>query len=391
MFNALVPDHEAGVFNPPLLVSSSLPETVIDTLLSGFRRWDAVYFLHIAQYGYTYENCLAFFPLFPLTTRIVSSVLDLGLGRILNYSNILLISAFLLNQYLFVKTSVILYRLGVNVLRDEKLAYWAAILFCINPASIFMSAPYSEIIYAFVSFQGMLLCEQKKYVFSVLFISLGAFSRSNGIAVVGYIVFPKLIKCLYTILTVHRQFYITIVSTILNLFLQSLFYAVLCLVPFLLYQYYAYLLYCTKTVSLNVSETLRSYGYSRGYKVEGGTPSSWCNSTIPFSYSHVQSSHWGVGFMRYYTVEQIPNFLLAGPISVLSVSAAVIFLFHNHVDLNFIRILEEGKHEKREDGEKHIVGYTRPAVFPYLVHMIFLTAVGWFFMHIQVNYSVIQL
>ncbi|KAL5007597.1 hypothetical protein ScPMuIL_016403 [Solemya velum] len=383
VFNLLVPDHDAGVFNPPADATSSFSDGIVDVIFSGFRRWDAVYFLHISQFGYTYENCLAFFPLFPLTTKIVSLVLNIGLEGTLNHSNILLISAFLLNQFLFVKTSVILYRLSVIVLKNRTLAYWAAVLFCINPASIFMSAPYSETVYAFVTFQGMLLCEQKKYVLSLLFIGLGTFSRSNGILVVGYIIFPKLMKCLFTVSTMQKQFYMLALA-VLNLFWQTFFYTILCLAPFLLYQYYAYLLYCVKTVSLNISENLRHYGYSQGYRVVGGSQSPWCNNTLPLSYSHIQSSHWGVGFLEYYTWQQIPNFLLAVPISVLSITASVTFFRYNLVDLNFIRTFEMGKSEKEEGNEKNSLGYIRPAVCPYVVHMMFLTLFGWLFMHIQV-------
>lgn len=44
----------------------------------------------------------------------------------------------------FVGAAVALYRLGVLVLRDERVARRAAYLFCIAPSSIFMSAIYSE-------------------------------------------------------------------------------------------------------------------------------------------------------------------------------------------------------------------------------------------------------
>jgi phosphatidylinositol glycan class V len=56
---------------------------------------------------------------------------------------------------------------------------------------------------------------------------------------------------------------------------------------------------------------------------------SWCrrdleNADEHFSlYGHVQLVHWNVGIFRYYQWKQIPNFLLAAPILILSFTAVV--------------------------------------------------------------------
>uniref|UniRef100_A0A1I7XF83 GPI mannosyltransferase 2 n=1 Tax=Heterorhabditis bacteriophora TaxID=37862 RepID=A0A1I7XF83_HETBA len=44
-------------------------DLIIHRLFAGFKRWDAVHMIHIAQYGYVFENSLAFFPLFPMAIR----------------------------------------------------------------------------------------------------------------------------------------------------------------------------------------------------------------------------------------------------------------------------------------------------------------------------------
>lgn len=41
--------------------------------LNVFLRWDALYFLHIAEHGYVYEQETAFFPLMPLIARFLAS------------------------------------------------------------------------------------------------------------------------------------------------------------------------------------------------------------------------------------------------------------------------------------------------------------------------------
>ncbi|VDL67372.1 unnamed protein product [Nippostrongylus brasiliensis] len=42
---------------------------LIQRAFAGFKRWDAVHMLHIAQHEYVFENSLAFFPFYPMTIR----------------------------------------------------------------------------------------------------------------------------------------------------------------------------------------------------------------------------------------------------------------------------------------------------------------------------------
>lgn len=44
---------------------------------------------------------------------------------------------------------------------------------------------------------------------------------------------------------------------------------------------------------------------------------------LPAIYGHVQSQFWGVGLFKYYTVSNVPQFLLAAPVLVVTMSSLV--------------------------------------------------------------------
>ena len=62
----------------------------------------------------------------------------------INFVSLVKISAVLLSNVFFILALEQLYDLSRRVLKDEYLAYKAALFFAINPASIFFSAPCAE-------------------------------------------------------------------------------------------------------------------------------------------------------------------------------------------------------------------------------------------------------
>lgn len=65
-------------------------------------------------------------------------------------------------------------------------------------------------------------------------------------------------------------------------------------------QYIAYQQFCTST---------------------GARP--WCSKTLPSVYSFLQSHYWGTGLFRYWTLSNIPLFLLAAPMLVLLFTSSI--------------------------------------------------------------------
>ena len=195
--NLLIPDHEADAFISPSdpEIEPMLGDKIVNFLFGGLIRWDAQYFTHIAQYGYTHENTLAFFPLFPMIVRAIATVLHIPLKFICNYYSTVIIAAVVFNFLLFVKSSIILFKLGKEVLRNEALAYRAAILFCINPASIFFTAPYSESLFSFLTFNALFINETRSTTLAAVPFGLASAARSNGLVNIGYILYHKLQDC----------------------------------------------------------------------------------------------------------------------------------------------------------------------------------------------------
>lgn len=295
VFNLAIPDHDAGVFNPPFhsqMVSESPLDKLVDIVLSGFRRWDAVYFLQITENGYLYENTLAFFPLYPLVVRGIANSVFLPFQYFLTYSNILLLTSVTVNVILFIKSAETLFELGRHVIDNDIIAYKASLLFCISPSSVFFSAPYSECLYFYLTINGLLNLEKSNMFKAVVFLGLSFSTRSNGVLNIGYFLFFVLKK---TIGQIHSLWNAAMRNIQMCLTIPWIFmtftvipYTFLIMVfvmPFILYQLYSYKLYCVGDFSFTIPGSLIQYAKENSLKLPGSNvPSTWCNDSIPLAY-----------------------------------------------------------------------------------------------------------
>ncbi|XP_049872017.1 GPI mannosyltransferase 2 [Pectinophora gossypiella] len=403
--NNVIPDHDANVFISPEdpALRHSFADTVVDKLLGGMKRWDAQYFIHIAQYGYTYENCLAFFPLFPLIVRYVAYGISSMLGSFLNFHSALLISFTLVNLVMFIKSADILHRLSLRILRSECKAYKSVILYCVNPASIFFSAPYSETLFAWMSFYTMLKCTDNETLrFANIDIMSGVpagfsmIARSNGIVNLGFIFYASfknviektLPEIVYKYKTLKRRIILPfLLLPLFTSFVALMLTVIIALIPFLLVQVYNYFKYC-----IHSDHNLPEFLSNTEYVLPGTAESPWCNSTLPLSYSYIQSHYWDVGFLKYYKFKQIPNFMLASPILFLILYHCMSYI-KNNLRLCFRLGLRgstfnygySNRMAYRPKQYSKGFGANDPALFVYVVHAMFLTVFSILFVHIQVS------
>lgn len=309
--NWLIPDHNAGVFVSP--ASYVRNETICDRLveagLGGFRRWDAEYFQHIAEHGYTYENTLAFYPLYPFAVRYATYTIRALLPwnvACANRTQLLLI-AIVLNVIFFAKAASALYDLTIDVFNDRRMAQVAVTLFCFNPASVFFSAPYTESLFCWLCFSVMLNCKKNQFASAAIPFAASIWCRSNGLINFGFVAF-YLIK--------HSK--LRNISSWIKFATKLISMAIVAAGAFFIVQAYFYLLYCTE-YRVDWPSHLGNYASENNLVVAGAVnrtadQSPWCRQSLPISYGYIQSTYWNVGLFKYYELKQIPNFLLAAPI-----------------------------------------------------------------------------
>lgn len=279
----LVSAHMQPAFDTSAaLVRMTLPpgagDAYWDAWAAPFVRWDAIYFVALAhpERGYMYENTLAFQPGIVHVLRVFG-YLPTFWGDLRWSSTYAVLGAACIANLLTCIAPVLLYRLTQKQTKSAALAERAALLAVLAPASsTSLSAPTPEPFYSFLALCGYNLLDQGAWGLfgaSVCFASATYF-RANGVLLAGFVVWYALR------------------SKSLGVFVVGIVGAFLMASPFLLHQVWAYMQMCP------------------------GRP--WCDSPLPLAYSFVQSHYWDVGLLRYWTLAQLPNFLLAAPVLVMA-------------------------------------------------------------------------
>lgn len=449
-FDALVDDYDtSGRLSPDDGVSGKSsgldehlrsPSSPLCAAVEGLVTWDAVYFQRISEVGYEHEQTHAFFPLIPAVTRGVASASSALAGatssdtsanapgarfyspRVARCARA--VSALLISNGAHVAAAVVLERLGTLVLEGDnddddvhKVARSAAVLFALNPASVFHSAPfYTESVFALASFAGFYFLERGARAFgtsasvwnrngAALCFALACAARSNGALnslVLAHDFFARVLPSVAFGPKQNKRRGKNApgsrgknASYVLPLFAATFAFAARCattLAPLFALQLYGYRTYCARAL--------------------GAETPAWCGRWRPFPnvYAHVQSHYWNVGFLRYYEAKQIPNFLLAAPALAVSASAGRSWWTAFRVHTNARKRDENEptragarrrggsrdgggfpdknaslKQKRNRDGSERDAWMLSPSVRPYLFKWAVMSVVALLVMHVQVT------
>ncbi|KAM0168408.1 hypothetical protein ACHAPF_011026 [Botrytis cinerea] len=232
--------------------------SVVQYLIGKLVRWDAIYFVHASNRGYVYEQEWAF---------------GWGFTRVIKFSTI------------------------------ERFALVTALLHIISPAGIFLSAPYAESSTALLTFLGAFIFAKSfesgesnrtlghdlLILISGVVFGLATTFRSNAL-LNGLLLLEEAFRIL---LSLSNGFNIFAVRRLIITGLGGMCVGIGFLTP----QYIAYQEYCGVTGIVN--------------------PRIWCSNTLPSIYAFVQAFYWNNGPFKYWTVSNIPLFLLAMPMMVI--------------------------------------------------------------------------
>ncbi|CAN3366688.1 GPI mannosyltransferase 2 [Diutina catenulata] len=275
------------------LVAAAQPQLApwVHRVLDKFITWDAVYFNHLYVDAIHYEHEFVFCPLW---WRLIKAV-PYGAG---DYYKKLVVSLVVSNLFHALGT-VVLMRLTQVYFKRPRLAHYAGAAFILSPGGVFLTAGYSE---NFSNFLGLFTI----YLHEV---SVGANYRAKSkwhiTSVAGYVASGL------------------VAAANIGVRANTVLVAVV----------YLYDLYQFGWVDGDVFESfwvLVTGGFSAlallvlnwvPYRLFCPQRGAWCGWTVPSLFSFAQSHYWNVGFLQYWTPNNIPNFLFALPTIVIQVMA----------------------------------------------------------------------
>jgi phosphatidylinositol glycan class V len=192
----------------------------------------------------------------------------------------------------------------------------AVSLIATSPAT-WLIGSYSEPFYAFFALRGLIFLHGRAYFLASAAFAFATLFRANGILLSGFLVWGLVVAPLLRghnvshhgipfksrLLCAYRSLLCIRVKLRSFSILYTFILVGICASPLVLHQLHGYRLFCVSATQ--------------------DAPREWCERTIPTIYSFVQSYYWDVGLLKYWRLDQVPNFLMASPPLVFLVCSAV--------------------------------------------------------------------
>lgn len=139
-------------------------------LLGMWQRFDTIHYQRIAASGYADPDLVAFPPLYPLSMRLVATLL----------AGDTLLAGWLVSNVCALLAMVLLYRLAAR-LYDEAVARRSLIYLALFPTSFFLLAPYTESLFLFLALASCWLARQGRLGWAGVIGAACALTRFAGI------------------------------------------------------------------------------------------------------------------------------------------------------------------------------------------------------------------
>ncbi|TID15101.1 glycosyltransferase family 76 protein [Venturia nashicola] len=298
-------------------LNSTLPSTTTTSgrLAEKLTRWDAIYFVSSAERGYQYEQEWAFGWGLTRAIAYLAKHVPLTKSTLLNttYHGIILANvSHLLSVF-------VLYRLALDLPLCKKAstsssAFVAATLHILSPAGLFLSATYGESTFSLLNFLG-----QSLYVSSY-----NTSSKSHGVKNDILLVLAGICFCLSSMVRGNGLLNRVGIPILNTKVVPAIFRDAMHDFP------------SRRVPATVIAGLLVGIGFATPQYVAWGDYCSagvadkrpWCNKIPPSIFSWVQKEYWlvnvRVGFMRYWTISNIPLFLLATPMLYIMARTAIL-------------------------------------------------------------------
>jgi hypothetical protein len=151
-----------------------LTHAVADPLLAPLARWDAVWYLRIADSGYGDDaSRAAFFPLYPLLIRTLAAPAGGSPAA-------LLVASYVISLAAFVAALTLLYRL-VTFELGRVLALPTLLLLAVFPAALYFGAPYAESLFLLAAVGAFYAARTDRWAWAGACAMAASATRSAGL------------------------------------------------------------------------------------------------------------------------------------------------------------------------------------------------------------------